>query len=145
MQPSTEAFHDERNQPRIAVEAALDGLYILRTSVPAAALDTASTVCAYKTPISAERNSATNWKETAQCLPRKSDDLRRQGRAVYRAKRVVEQGVLSNPTTAGARLTPSVSRRLVRLWLLGALGIYVAHAPLNTGKIDQPYGGLTHG
>ena len=31
------------------------------------------------TPISAERNSATIWNETAQFLPRKSDDLRRQG------------------------------------------------------------------
>jgi hypothetical protein len=31
------------------------------------------------TPISAERNAATIWDETAQFLPRKSDDLRRQG------------------------------------------------------------------
>jgi hypothetical protein len=31
------------------------------------------------TPISAERNSATIWDETAQFLLRKSDDLRRQG------------------------------------------------------------------
>ena len=30
-------------------------------------------------PISAERNSATIWDETAQFLPRKSDDLRLQG------------------------------------------------------------------
>jgi hypothetical protein len=31
------------------------------------------------TPISAERNSATIWDETAQFLPRKSEALRRQG------------------------------------------------------------------
>jgi hypothetical protein len=31
------------------------------------------------TPISAERNSATIWDETAQFLPRKSDALRLQG------------------------------------------------------------------
>jgi hypothetical protein len=31
------------------------------------------------TPISAERNSATIWEETGQFLPRKSEDLRRQG------------------------------------------------------------------
>jgi type I restriction enzyme S subunit len=31
------------------------------------------------TPISAERNAATIWDETAQFLPRKSDDLRQQG------------------------------------------------------------------
>ena len=31
------------------------------------------------TPISAERNAATIWDETARFLPRKSDDLRRQG------------------------------------------------------------------
>jgi hypothetical protein len=30
-------------------------------------------------PISAEQNSATIWDETAQFLPRKSDDVRRQG------------------------------------------------------------------
>jgi len=30
-------------------------------------------------PISVERNAATIWDETAQFLPRKSDDLRRQG------------------------------------------------------------------
>jgi hypothetical protein len=33
----------------------------------------------YTTPISAERNAATIWDETARFLPRKSDDLRRQG------------------------------------------------------------------
>src|SRR2546421_506474 len=30
-------------------------------------------------PISAERNSTTIWDETAQVLPRKSEDLRQQG------------------------------------------------------------------
>jgi len=58
---------------------------------------------------------------------------------------VVEQGVLSDATTAVSRLTHSVGSRLVCLWLLGALGLYVAGAPLNAGKIDQPYGGLAHG
>jgi transposase len=33
----------------------------------------------HTTPISAERNAATIWDETARFLPRKSDDLRRQG------------------------------------------------------------------
>jgi hypothetical protein len=33
----------------------------------------------FSSPISAERNSTTIWDETAQFLPRKSDDLRRQG------------------------------------------------------------------
>jgi putative ABC transport system substrate-binding protein len=43
---------------------------------PPTLLVLADAVC---TPISAERNSATIWDETAQFLPRKSDDLRRQG------------------------------------------------------------------
>jgi site-specific DNA-adenine methylase len=40
-----------------------------------------TTLCSmdYRPPISAERNSATIWDETAQFLPRKSDDLRQQG------------------------------------------------------------------
>ena len=31
------------------------------------------------------------------------------------------------------------------LVVLGDLDIYVPCAPLNAGKIDQPYGGLAHG
>jgi len=46
---------------------------------------------------------------------------------------------------AVSRLTHSVGSRLVCLWLLGELDIYVPCAPLNAGKIDQPYGGLAHG
>jgi hypothetical protein len=57
----------------------------------------------------------------------------------------VEEGVLSDATTAVSRLTPSVGSRVVYLGLLGLLGIYGAGAPLNAGKIDQPYGGLAHG
>jgi hypothetical protein len=37
------------------------------------------TLVCHLTPISAERNAATIWDETARFLPRKSDDLRRQG------------------------------------------------------------------
>src|SRR2546421_8055488 len=33
----------------------------------------------FPSPISAERNSTTIWDETAQVLPRKSEDLRQQG------------------------------------------------------------------
>ena len=42
------AFAWRRNTEAIAVEAALDGLYIVRTSVPAAELDAEQTVRAYK-------------------------------------------------------------------------------------------------
>jgi hypothetical protein len=45
----------QRDHQSIAAEAALDGLYVLRTSVPAAALDTASTVRAYKSLATVER------------------------------------------------------------------------------------------
>jgi len=44
-----------RDDAAIAAEAALDGFYVLRTSVPAAALDTADTVRAYKSLAQVER------------------------------------------------------------------------------------------
>jgi hypothetical protein len=44
-----------RDVQRIAAEAALDGVYVLRTSVPLATLDTASTVRAYKSLATVER------------------------------------------------------------------------------------------
>jgi hypothetical protein len=42
------SFAFTRNATSIAREAALDGLYVLRTNLPAAVLDTAATVLAYK-------------------------------------------------------------------------------------------------
>ncbi len=48
-------FQYSRNLPSIAAETALDGVYVLRTSVPAEALDTVSTVCAYKSLATVER------------------------------------------------------------------------------------------
>src|SRR2546426_8092556 len=50
-----EGFQYRRNLPSIAAETALDGVYVLRTSVPAEALDTVSTVCAYKSLATVER------------------------------------------------------------------------------------------
>jgi hypothetical protein len=44
-----------RDHAAIAAEAALDGFYVLRTSVPAAALDAAATVRAYKSLAGVER------------------------------------------------------------------------------------------
>jgi hypothetical protein len=52
---SEAGFHYSRNLQSIAAEAALDGLYVLRTSVAAEALDTASTVRAYKSLATVER------------------------------------------------------------------------------------------
>jgi Transposase DDE domain len=43
-----DAFDFARIEEAIAAEAALDGIYVLRTSVPAATLDAAATVLAYK-------------------------------------------------------------------------------------------------
>lgn len=43
-----ETFTYERDQARIAQEAALDGIYVIRTTVPAAALDADEVVRAYK-------------------------------------------------------------------------------------------------
>lgn len=47
--------HYQRDHQSIAAEAALDGLYVLRTRVPAAALDAAHTVRAYKSLATVER------------------------------------------------------------------------------------------
>jgi hypothetical protein len=46
----------ERNHDRIAAEAALDGIYVLRTSVPADTLDTAGVVFGYKNLAHVERD-----------------------------------------------------------------------------------------
>ena len=43
-----ESFRYERDEEKIAQEAALDGIYVIRTSVPAEALDAETTVRAYK-------------------------------------------------------------------------------------------------
>jgi len=45
----------ERNHAAIAKEAALDGFYVLRTNVPAEAINTANTVSAYKSLAQVER------------------------------------------------------------------------------------------
>jgi len=45
----------ERNRAAIAKEAALDGFYVLRTNVPAEAINTANTVSAYKSLAQVER------------------------------------------------------------------------------------------
>jgi transposase len=48
VQISDEAFSYERNDEKLAQEAALDGIYVIRTSVPAQTLDTEDAVRAYK-------------------------------------------------------------------------------------------------
>jgi hypothetical protein len=49
-------LHITRNTDQIAAEAALDGIYVLRTSVPAATLDAAGVVTAYKNLAKVERD-----------------------------------------------------------------------------------------
>ena len=49
------AFSFRRNQAAIAAEAALDGIYVLRTNLPATQSDTAATVRAYKNLAQVER------------------------------------------------------------------------------------------
>jgi hypothetical protein len=46
----------QRNQATIATEAALDGIYVIRTSVPATQLDAPATVTAYKNLAHLERD-----------------------------------------------------------------------------------------
>jgi hypothetical protein len=49
-------FTYQRHQPKIEAEAALDGIYIIRTSVPADNLDAPGVVCAYKALSHVERD-----------------------------------------------------------------------------------------
>jgi hypothetical protein len=49
-------LHITRNTDQIAAEAALDGIYVLRTSVPAEQLDAAGVVTAYKSLAKVERD-----------------------------------------------------------------------------------------
>jgi hypothetical protein len=50
-----DSFRYERDEENIAAEAALDGIYVVRTSLPASVLDRDRTVCAYKGLAVAER------------------------------------------------------------------------------------------
>jgi len=50
------SLHITRNTAQIAAEAALDGIYVLRTSVPAEHLDAAGVVVAYKNLANVERD-----------------------------------------------------------------------------------------
>jgi len=52
---TADSFTYERDEEKIAREAALDGIYVVRTSVPAERLDTENTVRAYKGLSKAER------------------------------------------------------------------------------------------
>ena len=52
---TADSFSYERDEEKIAQEAALDGIYVVRTSVPAERLDTEDTVRAYKGLSKAER------------------------------------------------------------------------------------------
>ena len=52
---TSESFSYQRNRDSIATEAALDGLYVIRTDVSADTLDAASTVRAYKSLSSVEQ------------------------------------------------------------------------------------------
>jgi len=55
MEIGDQSFVYERDTARIVEEAALDGIYVIRTSVPAEALNAEQTVCAYKGLSVAER------------------------------------------------------------------------------------------
>jgi hypothetical protein len=59
------SFTYQHNQARIDAEAALDGIYVIRTNVPTATLDPAGVVIAYKNLASLERD----WRNI------KTDDL----------------------------------------------------------------------
>ena len=56
-----------QHRPAIAAEAALDGIYVLRTSVPAATLDAAGVVTAYKSLAKVERDFRSLKSTTLTC------------------------------------------------------------------------------
>jgi hypothetical protein len=72
------SFSHERNQARIDAETALDGIYVIRTNVPADTLDPADTVTAYKNLSRLERD----WRNI------KTDDLDLRPIHHYRTGRV---------------------------------------------------------
>jgi Transposase DDE domain len=72
------SFTYQRNQTRIDAEAALDGLYVIRTNVPADTLDPADVVVAYKNLAGLERD----WRNI------KTDDLDLRPIHHYRTGRV---------------------------------------------------------
>ena len=72
------SFRHERNQTRIDAEAALDGIYVIRTNTPADTLDPADTVTAYKNLSRLERD----WRNI------KTDDLDLRPIHHYRTARV---------------------------------------------------------
>lgn len=55
LQITEDAFSFERDEQRIAAETSLDGIYVVRTSLPAKTLDAEQTVLAYKSLASVER------------------------------------------------------------------------------------------
>ncbi|MGH3696442.1 MAG: IS1634 family transposase [Pseudonocardiaceae bacterium] len=59
----------QRDQASIATEAALDGLYVIRTSVPTEKLDAPSIVVAYKDSPSSNATSATSKPTIWTCVP----------------------------------------------------------------------------
>jgi hypothetical protein len=72
------SFTYHRNQSRIDTEAALDGIYVIRTNVPTGDLDPAGVVVAYKNLAGLERN----WRNI------KTDDLDLRPIHHYRTGRV---------------------------------------------------------
>ena len=59
----------ERKQQQIADEARLDGIYVIRTPLPAAELDAAGTVTAYKNLKHVERDFRPSKPTTSTCGP----------------------------------------------------------------------------
>ena len=58
-----------RDQAAIGAEAALDGIYVIRTSVPASDLDAPATVTAHKNLAREERDSGPSKLMTWTCGP----------------------------------------------------------------------------
>ena len=59
----------QRRHDQIAAEAALDGIYVLRTSVPADQLDAAGVITSYKTWPTSNATSASSRPTTSTCAP----------------------------------------------------------------------------
>ena len=54
-----------RNQQHIDAETALDGIYVLRTTIPAPELDTAGVIGAYKNPANVEKDFRSSRPSTS--------------------------------------------------------------------------------
>ncbi len=122
-----DALSVTRDHAAIAAEAVLDGLYVLRTSVPAEAINTADTVRAYKSLARVERAF-----RSLKTRSRRSSDPS-SGRPRVRAPRVLLHARLSS-----RKIKKPVPVVLAKGSTSLSLGLEMLKRDLECGLIESP-------